>query len=97
MKKPLPFTRSLAEFSRNRSQKDVTVTSADQIVTAAAAAVAGGVAGNATVPVNLNQSPTHQAKGKSKGKYRSNYILITGESSADKFLSGICSVRVAGC
>jgi hypothetical protein len=30
-KKPLPFTRSLAELTKNRSQKDVTVLSTDQI------------------------------------------------------------------
>lgn len=32
-KKPLPFTRSLAELTKNRSQKDVTLAGNDQIPT----------------------------------------------------------------
>ena len=56
MRKPLPFTRSLAEFSRNRSQKDVTAMSADQMPSNPA---------NTTVPTNLNQTPTHTVKCKS--------------------------------
>jgi hypothetical protein len=59
MRKQLPFTRSLAEFSRNRSQKDVTVTSADQIVST-------GNTVNTTIPTNLHQSPAHPIKGRNK-------------------------------
>ena len=59
MKKPLPFTRSLAEFSRNRSQKDVTATtSADQI---AATNTAGASAITSTTITH--QTPPHQIKG----------------------------------
>jgi hypothetical protein len=61
MRKPLPFTRSLAEFSRNRSQKDVTTTSVDQMAPATAAST------SILIP-NLNQTPTHHVKGKIKMK-----------------------------
>jgi hypothetical protein len=61
MRKPLPFTRSLAEFSRNRSQKDVTTTSVDQMAPATAASTSILIA-------NPNQTPTHHVKGKIKMK-----------------------------
>ncbi|UJR16088.1 hypothetical protein I4U23_003000 [Adineta vaga] len=44
-KKPLPFTRSLAELTKNRSQKDVTAASTDQMPASAG---------------NSNQTPTHK-------------------------------------
>ncbi|CAF2962810.1 unnamed protein product [Rotaria sp. Silwood2] len=55
IKKPLPFTRSLAEFSRNRSQKDVTASIVDQGALATAAS-------SSALPANPNQSPTHFVK-----------------------------------
>jgi len=58
MKKPLPFTRSLAEFSRNRSQKDVTTISVDQMAPTTTATSAS------ILTTNPNQSPTHNMKGK---------------------------------
>jgi hypothetical protein len=56
MRKPLPFTRSLAEFSRNRSQKDVTMINADQIAP-------GTGASSSALVANVNQTPTHNIKG----------------------------------
>ena len=44
-KKQLPFTRSLAELKRNRSQKDVTTSSVDQMP---------------ATGTNPNQTPTHK-------------------------------------
>jgi hypothetical protein len=58
MKKPLPFTRSLAEFSRNRSQKDVTTISVDQMAPAAAAST--------SVLTTTHNTPPHHMKGKIK-------------------------------
>jgi hypothetical protein len=58
IKKPLPFTRSLAEFSRNRSQKDVTITSVEQMAPVAA------TASSSALTTNVNQTPTHNTKGK---------------------------------
>ncbi|CAF3643219.1 unnamed protein product [Rotaria sordida] len=55
IKKPLPFTRSLAEFSRNRSQKDVTATNVDQGALATTAS-------SSVLTANPNQSPTHFVK-----------------------------------
>ncbi|CAF1216222.1 unnamed protein product [Rotaria sp. Silwood1] len=54
-KKPLPFTRSLAEFSRNRSQKDVTAPNVDQGTIATAAS-------SSALTTNPNQTPTHFVK-----------------------------------
>jgi hypothetical protein len=59
MRKPLPFTRSLAEFSRNRSQKDVTAISVDQMAPTVSQSV---------LPTNLHQTPTHNLKGTFKTK-----------------------------
>jgi len=61
MRKPLPFTRSLAEFSRNRSQKDVTAISVDQMAPAATASTS--ILPSTTT---TNQTPTHHMKGKIK-------------------------------
>jgi len=43
IKKPLPFTRSLAEFSRNRSQKDVTAAGTEQGATVPSTASASAI------------------------------------------------------
>ncbi|CAF3524763.1 unnamed protein product [Rotaria socialis] len=55
IKKPLPFTRSLAEFSRNRSQKDVTAPNPEQ-------AALTSTASSSVLATNPSQSPTHTVK-----------------------------------
>jgi hypothetical protein len=67
VRKPLPFTRSLAEFSRNRSQKDVTTASIDQM------APATGATGT-VLPTNSHQTPTHNIKGKIIEREKENQI-----------------------
>ncbi|CAF3308661.1 unnamed protein product [Rotaria socialis] len=57
IKKPLPFTRSLAEFSRNRSQKDVTAPNPEQ-------AALTSTASSSVLATNPSQSPTHTVKCK---------------------------------
>ena len=59
MKKPLPFTRSLAEFSRNRSQKDVTITSVDQMAPAANSAASASA-----LTASAHQTSSHNIKGR---------------------------------
>jgi len=59
MRKQLPFTRSLAEFSRNRSHKDVTTISVDQMAPTVSQSV---------LPTNPHQTPTHNIKGTLKRK-----------------------------
>jgi hypothetical protein len=84
MRKPLPFTRSLAEFSsRNRSQKDVTTTSVDQMAPAATAST--------SILTTTHQSSPHHMKGKIQIKERHlrNSVIGIGETSPEKFLSGI--------
>jgi hypothetical protein len=51
----------LAEFSRNRSQKDVTMISVDQMAPITATS-------SSALTTNLNQSPTHTTKGKIKNQ-----------------------------
>ncbi|CAF3368958.1 unnamed protein product [Rotaria sp. Silwood1] len=48
-RKPLPFTRSLAELTRIRSQKDVTLSSVDQMATTIAATPVGTMTHNLTL------------------------------------------------
>lgn len=47
----------MAEFSRNRSQKDVTAVATDHTAIASAAS-------SSALPVNPNQSPSHTVKCK---------------------------------
>ncbi|CAF3369159.1 unnamed protein product [Rotaria sp. Silwood1] len=52
-RKPLPFTRSLAELTRIRSQKDVTLSSVDQMATTIAATPVGTMTHNLTLTNKL--------------------------------------------
>ncbi|CAF0834824.1 unnamed protein product [Adineta ricciae] len=85
MKKPLPFTRSLAEFSRNRSQKDVTITSVDQMApTATSAASASAITASAhqTSSHNIKVGTGEQSKPRLTETEEGTASLLTAESRA---------------
>ncbi|CAF1020101.1 unnamed protein product [Adineta steineri] len=77
IKKPLPFTRSLAEFSRNRSQKDVTITSVDQIAPSIGA-------NNSASTVNTTQTAGHNIKATGENSPEKFLSVGGGEQSKSK-------------